>query len=99
MLDSYFWKVGDTLEEAKKQILIRALQAFGNNKQMTCNALGISRRGLDLKMERYGLKDVNDEGHHESDFENQTVEASESEQGYREESQKPSRGRPRKTPL
>ena len=49
------WMVGDTIKDAEKKIIERALRFFSYNKTMTARSLGISLRGLDGKMEKLGL--------------------------------------------
>jgi DNA-binding NtrC family response regulator len=46
---------GMTLREMEREHLTRALAATGGNKQATAQRLGISRRALYNKLQRYGL--------------------------------------------
>ncbi|MGE3539655.1 MAG: sigma 54-interacting transcriptional regulator [Candidatus Tectimicrobiota bacterium] len=49
-------EAGMTLREAERVLLTRALAATGGNKQAVAQRLGISRRALYNKLERYGLR-------------------------------------------
>jgi two-component system response regulator HydG len=47
---------GMTLREMERECLTQALAATGGNKQATAQRLGISRRALYNKLQRYGLQ-------------------------------------------
>jgi DNA-binding NtrC family response regulator len=44
------------LEEAEKELIQRALAAAGGNKSEAARLLGITRRALYGRLERYGLE-------------------------------------------
>jgi DNA-binding NtrC family response regulator len=46
--------IGTSLAEVEKLVVLRTLEAAGGNKQRTARILGISRRGLYVKLESYG---------------------------------------------
>jgi DNA-binding NtrC family response regulator len=46
--------IGTSLAEVEKLMVLRTLEAAGGNKQRTARILGISRRGLYVKLESYG---------------------------------------------
>lgn len=48
-------RVGTTLEEAQKELIRRTLEHTGYNRSRTSEILGISRRSLYNKIQRYGL--------------------------------------------
>lgn len=50
-------KIGTTLEEAEKELIIRTLEQCGKNRTRTSEVLGISRRSLYNKLARHGLND------------------------------------------
>jgi two-component system NtrC family response regulator len=45
-----------SLDEAEKQAIVRALKAHGGHRERTAEALGVSRRTLQYKLKKYGLK-------------------------------------------
>lgn len=47
--------VGDSIEEAKKALLIATLKHFDGDKRLTAQTLGISYRNVYNLMRRYGL--------------------------------------------
>lgn len=47
------WNPGLTLEELEKQAIEKAFRFYQGNKTHTANALGISIRTLDAKLEKY----------------------------------------------
>lgn len=47
------WSPGITLEEVERLIIIKAYEFYGRNKTATANALNISVRTLDTKLEKY----------------------------------------------
>ncbi len=49
-------RVGMTLNEVEKELIIRTLDHTGGNRSRTSEMLGISRRSLYNKIEQYGLK-------------------------------------------
>lgn len=53
------WSPGITLEQVEEQIIRVAYKHFSNNKTATANALGISIRTLDTKLEKYENDDRN----------------------------------------
>jgi DNA-binding NtrC family response regulator len=54
--------IGTSLAEVEKLVVLRTLEAAGGNKQRTARILGISRRGLYVKLESYGEHDSTSEG-------------------------------------
>ena len=48
-------RVGMTLAQVEKELIIRTLDYAGGNRSRTSEILGISRRSLYNKMDRYGL--------------------------------------------
>lgn len=51
--DFIMWSPGVTLEAIEKQVILKAFRHFRGNKTSTAQALGISVRGLDNKLEKY----------------------------------------------
>lgn len=51
------WSPGMTLESVERQAILAAYAFHKNNKTITSNALGISIRTLDAKLEKYSLDD------------------------------------------
>ena len=47
--------VGMTIEEVEKEVIARTLAHTGNNRTRASEILGISRRSLYNKIQRYGL--------------------------------------------
>jgi DNA-binding NtrC family response regulator len=47
---------GYKLEEHEKQLIEKALKAFGNNKKLTAMELGINRTTLYNKMRKHGIE-------------------------------------------
>lgn len=47
------WSPGVTLVEVEKQVILKAFRFFRGNKTATSNALGISIRTLDARLEEY----------------------------------------------
>lgn len=47
------WQVGITLEEVEKQIILKAMHHFSNNKTHVAEALGVSVRTIQNKMAKY----------------------------------------------
>ncbi len=47
---------GQTIREMEKQMILRTLDETGGNRTRTADILGISRRTLQLKLKRYGIK-------------------------------------------
>jgi two-component system NtrC family response regulator len=45
-----------SLDEAEKQAIVQALEAHGGHRERTAEALGVSRRTLQYKLKKYGLK-------------------------------------------
>ncbi len=50
------FKVGTPLAEVEREMILRTLQAAGNNRKRTAEMLGISRRALYNKLKRYDLR-------------------------------------------
>jgi DNA-binding NtrC family response regulator len=50
------FKVGTTLEEVEREMVIQALKVAGNNRTRAAELLGISRRVIYNKLEKYDLK-------------------------------------------
>ena len=50
------FRIGATLQEVEREIIVRTLRSTGNNRQRTAQILGISRRALYNKLERYGIE-------------------------------------------
>ena len=48
-------RVGDSLEEVEKELLIKTLEAFGGNKKKAAEKLGISLKTIYNKIRQYGL--------------------------------------------
>ena len=46
------------LEESEKRLIGKALKAFGNNKKLTAQKMGINRTTLYNKMRKHGFKSV-----------------------------------------
>lgn len=52
------WQVGITLEEVEKQVILAALQYFQQNRTKAADALGISTRTIQNKLNQYnGVKE------------------------------------------
>lgn len=49
----FCWTPGMTLEDIKKQVILAALRHYGGNKTKTAEALDISVRTIDYKLEQY----------------------------------------------
>jgi len=57
--DAYFkLRVGSTLKDAEKELILKTLAYTNGNKQKTAHLLGISRKSLYNKLEKLGLNDV-----------------------------------------
>lgn len=54
------WSPGVSLEALEKQAIQQAFKFFQQNKTATCNALGISIRTLDAKLEKYLEQDISE---------------------------------------
>ncbi len=48
-------RVGDSLEEVEKELLMKTLEAFGGNKKKAAEKLGISLKTIYNKIRKYGL--------------------------------------------
>ena len=57
MDDMIIWSPGVTLDQIEEQVIKKAFSYFKQNKVATSNALGISPRTLDSKLDRYGEND------------------------------------------
>ena len=51
------WSPGVKLEAVEKQVILKTLQFYKNNKTSAANALGISIRTIDNKLEKYSRQD------------------------------------------
>jgi two-component system response regulator AtoC/two-component system response regulator HupR/HoxA len=54
-VDGVFMPVGFALDEVERAYVLKTLAACGNNKTRTAKVLGISRKALYDKLERWGL--------------------------------------------
>ncbi len=52
--DTVSFRIGTSLDEAEKQLILRTLTAHGNNKTRTAEILGISLKTLHNKLKAYG---------------------------------------------
>ncbi len=59
------WSPGVSLEAVEQQVIQRAFEHFRGNKTTTANALGISIRTLDSKLERYQQEEKEREAGHD----------------------------------
>ena len=50
------FRIGATLKEVEREMIIRTLRSTGNNRQHTAQILGISRRALYNKIDRHGIE-------------------------------------------
>jgi DNA-binding NtrC family response regulator len=50
------FRIGATLQEVEREMIIRTLRSTGNNRQQTAQILGISRRALYNKLDRHGIE-------------------------------------------
>ncbi|MBR9980776.1 MAG: sigma-54-dependent Fis family transcriptional regulator, partial [Desulfatitalea sp.] len=48
-------RIGMTMEQVQRELISRTLQYTGNNRSRTSEILGISRRSLYTKIQRYNL--------------------------------------------
>jgi hypothetical protein len=55
MENMILWSPGVSLEAVEKMVILKAFNHFRGNKTTTANALGISIRTLDHKLEKYAL--------------------------------------------
>jgi hypothetical protein len=51
------WSPGITLDDIEKQVILKAFRFYRGNKTTTAQALGVSVRTIDNKLERYQLED------------------------------------------
>jgi len=49
---------GETVKDAEKQLIIRALKESDSNRTLAAKRLGMSRRTLHRKLHEYGLEDL-----------------------------------------
>ena len=49
------FRIGTTLQEVEREMIVRTLRSTGNNRQQAAQVLGISRRALYNKLSRYGI--------------------------------------------
>lgn len=61
------WTPGVTLDDIEKQVIVKAFRFYRGNKTQCSNALGISIRTLDTKLERYESDGKADRDREESD--------------------------------
>ena len=54
--DAVSFRVGATLKEVEREMIVRTLRSTGNNRQQTAQILGISRRALYNKIARHGIE-------------------------------------------
>lgn len=80
MNEQIIWSPGVSLEEIEKQVILKALRFYRGVKTTTANALGISVRTLDNKLEQYNADTA------------KNAEAQAEEKARREEFQRRSRG-------
>jgi len=52
--DTVSFRIGTSLDDAEKQLILRTLSAHGNNKTRTAEILGISLKTLHNKLKSYG---------------------------------------------
>lgn len=64
---SVMWAPGMKLDHLEKMVILKAFGYYQNNKTMTANALGISIRTLDNKLEKYNLDNLESEAANESE--------------------------------
>ena len=57
MIDAIVWTPGVTLDAMERQIIKAALNVYSNNKTRAADALGISTKTIDNKLERYARED------------------------------------------
>lgn len=50
------FRVGASLEEVEREMILRTLEHTGNNRKRTAEILGISRRSLYNRLNRYGIE-------------------------------------------
>jgi two-component system NtrC family response regulator len=48
-------RIGTTIEEAERLLIVRTLRSLGNHREQTAKRLGISVRSLHYKLKRFGL--------------------------------------------
>jgi DNA-binding NtrC family response regulator len=61
------WQIGVTLDEVEKQVILAALQFFHGNKTKAAEALGITSRTIQNKLNFYnGVKNEPEEDNTES---------------------------------
>lgn len=51
------WQVGMSLADMEREVILAAYKMFGNNKTKTAQALGISIRNLDNKLDTYDKRE------------------------------------------
>ena len=55
MDDTVSFRVGTTLQDVEREMIVRTLRSNGNNRQQAAEILGISRRALYNKLSRYDI--------------------------------------------
>lgn len=55
------WSPGVTIDEIEKQVILKAYKFYQSNKTTTAAALGIAKRTLDAKLEKYKSDDEQQE--------------------------------------
>jgi DNA-binding NtrC family response regulator len=53
--DTVSFRVGTTLQDVEREMIVRTLRSNGNNRQQAAEILGISRRALYNKLSRYDI--------------------------------------------
>lgn len=56
------WQPGMSLEDVERDAILKAFEFFRGNKTQTANSLGIAIRTLDSKLDKYGAKNIYDQG-------------------------------------
>ena len=65
-MNEIFWMPGMTLEALEQAVIQKAYRFYRNNKTATAQALGISVRTLDNKLERYEMTAIEGEAAHDA---------------------------------
>ncbi len=56
-MNEIHWSPGVKIDHVEKQIIIKALAFYGNDREVTARSLGISRRTLDTRIMDYRKED------------------------------------------
>lgn len=51
------WSPGYTIDQMEKEMILKALPFYNGDKNVTSQSLGITRRTLDNKLERYAVEE------------------------------------------